>query len=97
MVIDAINAGYDPGTIKYFTFDDLDHDVIISTHSIPFTYLLEFFSINLYQKSLQFLGIGVQIKTSKFDIENISPPVFRSVKKLGNFFQELYINNLLSQ
>ncbi|MHA2362508.1 MAG: hydrogenase maturation protease [Candidatus Hodarchaeales archaeon] len=86
IIIDAIQAEFEPGEICIFTKSDISMYQALSTHNLPLTFLLkqldEIIQIN-------FLGIGIQVQTTMFGFEELSPAVEKSINKLGKSIQEI--------
>lgn len=83
VLVDAADMGEEPGSIKRLTAHDVATSFLITTHSLPITFLLG----ELEQMCDDVCFLGVQIKGTEF-FDPLSPAVAHAVDVLDSWVRE---------
>ncbi|BAW31285.1 MAG TPA: hydrogenase maturation peptidase HycI [Methanothermobacter sp.] len=83
IIIDAVEMGAEPGTIKIIKKDEIAN-YNISTHAMPLSFLIEYLKTH---KDYKITLIGIQPKKLEFSTK-ISKPVKESMEKLNSILKE---------
>ena len=83
LLVDAAQMGHEPGTIAVVDERDVVSDLLITTHSLPITFLLE----DLKKSCKQVVFLGIQPAQLEF-MEPLTPEVLRSVERIYEFLKQ---------
>lgn len=83
LLVDAAQMGREPGTIAVVDERDVVSDLLITTHSLPITFLLE----DLKKSCKQVVFLGIQPAQLEF-MEPLTPEVLRSVERIYKFLKQ---------
>lgn len=83
LLVDAAQMGREPGTIAVVDERDVVSDLLITTHSLPITFLLE----DLKKSCKQVVFLGIQPAQLEF-MESLTPEVLRSVERIYGFLKQ---------
>ena len=83
LLVDAAQMGREPGTIAAVDERDVVSDLLITTHSLPITFLLE----DLKKSCKQVVFLGIQPAQLEF-MEPLTPEVLRSVERIYEFLKQ---------
>ena len=83
LLVDAAQMGREPGTIAVVDERDVVSDLLITTHSLPITFLLE----DLKKSCKQVVFLGIQPAQLEF-MEPLTPEVLRSVERIYEFLKQ---------
>ena len=83
LLVDAAQMGCEPGTIAAVDERDVVSDLLITTHSLPITFLLE----DLKKSCKQVVFLGIQPAQLEF-MEPLTPEVLRSVERIYEFLKQ---------
>lgn len=83
LLVDAAQMGREPGTIAAVDERDVVSDLLITTHSLPITFLLE----DLKKSCKQVVFLGIQPAQLEF-MESLTPEVLRSVERIYEFLKQ---------
>lgn len=83
LLVDAAQMGREPGTIAVVDERDVVSDLLITTHSLPITFLLE----DLKKSCKQVVFLGIQPAQLEF-MEPLTPEVLGSVERIYEFLKQ---------
>ena len=83
LLVDAAQMGREPGAIAVVDERDVVSDLLITTHSLPITFLLE----DLKKSCKQVVFLGIQPAQLEF-MEPLTPEVLRSVERIYEFLKQ---------
>ena len=83
LLVDAAQMGREPGTIAVVDERDVVSDLLITTYSLPITFLLE----DLKKSCKQVVFLGIQPAQLEF-MEPLTPEVLRSVERIYEFLKQ---------
>lgn len=83
LLVDAAQMGREPGTIAVVDERDVVSDLLITTHSLPITFLLE----DLKKSCKQVVFLGIQPAQLEF-MEPLTSEVLRSVERIYEFLKQ---------
>ncbi|MDI6839963.1 MAG: carbamoyltransferase HypF [bacterium] len=78
IVVDAVNFGVEPGTIKVFSTDEID-SYGLSTHTLSLDYFVKWIRD---ESRAKIFTLGIQVKSCRFG-ERLSKPVAEAVKLMA--------------
>jgi len=94
LLVDAAAMGLDPGTVRRLRPQDVAVQSLITTHTLPITYLLE----ELVQMCNEVIFLGIQpLSTAFFDpvsdaVRKAVEGIYRDIAAGGNFEMYPYVN-----
>ena len=80
VLVDAADMGYEPGTVRAITPDEVATQALITTHSLPITFLLG----QLEECCDEVLFVGIQPQDTSF-FNPLSPAVLKAVQFVYNW------------
>ena len=83
LLVDAAQMGRESGTIAVVDERDVVSDLLITTHSLPITFLLE----DLKKSCKQVVFLGIQPAQLEF-MEPLTPEVLGSVERIYEFLKQ---------
>lgn len=83
LLVDAAQMGREPGTIAVVDERDVVSDLLITTHFLPITFLLE----DLKKSCKQVVFLGIQPAQLEF-MEPLTPEVLKSVERIYGFLKQ---------
>jgi hydrogenase maturation protease len=89
--VDSIQAGLKPGTICFFKKEEIDDSLSTqsSTHMISIFNLIDY--LKKRDNTINFLNIGIQIKSSDFGLQKIDFDVYESGIQLADYLVKILI------
>lgn len=94
LLVDAIQVGAQPGEVLLFSKEEIiGGSNQLSTHSLPLSSFIT--ELERETSSIKVLGVGVQVQTSEFGVEALSPPVYSTAHALGKLLAQLIMQHQL--